>query len=83
MIERLDLMDLWPVIPKKVKRFPVFLAISSQLHLCRAHQRSLHLKSEAISLKRILENYIKIGPKSFLGGHQKTTACLKQVNKVL
>ena len=28
-------------IPKKYKQFPVFLGISSQLHLCREHQRSL------------------------------------------
>ena len=37
-------------IPKKFKWFPVFLAVSSQLHLCRAHQRSLRLKSRATSL---------------------------------
>ena len=37
-------------IPKKFKWFPVFLAVSSQLHLCRAHQRSLRLKSLATSL---------------------------------
>ena len=29
-------------IPNRNKRFPVFLGTSSQLPMCRAHQRSLH-----------------------------------------
>ena len=69
MIKRWDLMDLWPGNSKKGQTVSSFLGDKLTTCLYRAHQRSLHLKSEAISLKRTLENYIKIGPKSFLGGH--------------
>ena len=64
-------------IPKEYKQFPVFLAISSQLHLCRAHQRSLRQCSYITNTH--LKIIYKIGPKNFLGRpHKNTTACLKQ-----
>ena len=48
--------------PKKVKRFPDFVAIGSQLHLC---WKAYH--------KRTLENH-KTGHKNFLGRQKNTTA---------
>ena len=53
-------MDLWPGNSKKGQTVSSFLGDKLTTCLYRAHQRSLHLKSEAISLKRTLENYIKI-----------------------
>ena len=70
--EKFTLSKLFPTVySKKIKQFPAFLTISSQLCLCKEHKRSLQLKSVAT-----LENH-EIGPKSFLR-RQKDKACLKQ-----
>lgn len=54
-------------IPKKVKKFPVFLVVSSHLNLCKVHQRSLQLNN----------NIANTHFKAFLGD-KKTTTSLKQ-----
>ena len=57
----------------KVKRFPVFLAITSQHHLCRAHQRSLHAVKERSHITNTLENHQKAFLKEITGGPLEIT----------
>ena len=69
MIERLDLMDLWPGNSKKGQTVSSFLGDKLTTSFMQGTSEISTFKERSHMLKRTLENYIKIGPKSFLGGH--------------